>query len=273
MKGAALRVHRAMHRAPISPISFPFIKIVLIASGWTVITHRDRAIPLTEGDVAFLPFGASVGAEPLSIVETVTFYVDRSFLHQQMPWFDHREPVVALLHSAADENGRIAMLSPAVGARSKNAEQARRLARLDALGSARSTEFIGASLTFLSRLSTPVAPIRHSIPRKEIRAVLDAIRTDLPRNWTLGVLARHANLSTSQLTRLFNASLGASPVAVIQRLRAERMAELLLNTDMSVTQCAERVGWHDPDYASRLMKRIYGVSARRYRTLATKMES
>ncbi|MCD2498468.1 helix-turn-helix domain-containing protein [Microbacterium nymphoidis] len=56
--------------------------------------------------------------------------------------------------------------------------------------------------------------------------------------WTLNALARHANLSTSQLTRLFNASLGAPPIAVIQRIRAERMADFLVNTNMSVAEFA-----------------------------------
>lgn len=55
---------------------------------------------------------------------------------------------------------------------------------------------------------------------------------------------------------------------VLTRMRVERLAELLLTTDWTVQRCAEAVGWIDPCYASRIMKRIYGITPSEYRKTA-----
>lgn len=81
-------------------------------------------------------------------------------------------------------------------------------------------------------------------------------------------LSRLASLSRSQLTRAFNSSLGISPVQVLARLRVEKLAELLLTTDWTVQRCAEAVGWLDPCYATRIMKRLYRITPSEYRKAA-----
>lgn len=81
-------------------------------------------------------------------------------------------------------------------------------------------------------------------------------------------LSRLVHLSGSQLTRVFDAELGASPMHVLMRLRVERLSELLLMTNWTVQRCAESVGWFDPGYATRIMKRFYGTTPSDYRKAA-----
>lgn len=266
-EGNPLRVLRAVHRAPIAPVAFPHTKIVLITSGWTRLAHRDYLVPLAEGDLAILPSGARVGGEPLPTVETVTLYLDPNYLRQQLIWTHRQVPLAALLDSAADGAGDIVAISPPVARRRALIDQARALARAGSTRSTPSLRLLGGALTLIATLDSCDALTRPAIPRREVRETVDAMRADIARRWTAVDLSRAANLSHSQLVRLFNAAFGEPPITVLQRLRAERLASLLLTTDWSIQQCATAVGWNDAGYACRMMIRFHGLTPSRYRRM------
>ncbi|HEY3710756.1 MAG TPA: GlxA family transcriptional regulator [Amycolatopsis sp.] len=57
------------------------------------------------------------------------------------------------------------------------------------------------------------------------------------------VLARHAGISTRQLTRLFDAHLGTTPGKYVRTVRAEQAARLLSGTDLPLTAIARHCGF------------------------------
>lgn len=265
MRGRPLRVRRTLHDRGVAPVAYPEAKIVVVTAGWTNLHHHDRVVSLAEGDVAILPARARVGGRPLSEVETVTLYLDPEFLTQQLSWASMSMPIATALRAAAQGNGQILTLRPSPGERPGVIQRARRLAACDASTEPVTFGLLGASLNFLAALDQPVDPYPVAIPRQEVRAIINAFRRDLARRWTVTDLARQVNLSTSQLTRLFNSAFAVSPMRVLARLRAERFAELLQMTDWSVQRCAGAVGWPDPSYATRIMKRTYGITPTQYR--------
>jgi hypothetical protein len=62
------------------------------------------------------------------------------------------------------------------------------------------------------------------------------MRSRLAEPWTLDELAVEVHLSRSQLVRAFDATVGMSPIAYLRQMRAERMARLLLSTDLSIAE-------------------------------------
>lgn len=54
-------------------------------------------------------------------------------------------------------------------------------------------------------------------------------------------------------------------MAYLRLMRVERMARLLVSTDLSVSEIARAIGWTDPNYASRCFHAHYGVSPTEYR--------
>lgn len=58
---------------------------------------------------------------------------------------------------------------------------------------------------------------------------------------------------------------GKSPVEYRNGMRINYAISLLINTDLLVTEIAERCGFEDPYYFSRLFKKTIGVSPRDYR--------
>lgn len=104
--------------------------------------------------------------------------------------------------------------------------------------------------------------------RRTHPAVLSAIRlleNDIAAPWTVERLSREVHVSSSYLARSFTSAVGAPPIAYVNRLRAERVAAMLLESDRSVSSIGASVGWPDPNYASRRFRAAFGLSPAVYR--------
>ena len=67
-------------------------------------------------------------------------------------------------------------------------------------------------------------------------------------------------VSPRHLERLFCEYYGKSPVEYLTEARLRRSLAMLSRTDLDVAEVAERCGFSDPSYFSRVFKQNYGVS-------------
>lgn len=88
------------------------------------------------------------------------------------------------------------------------------------------------------------------------------------RDWQLRDLASLVHLSVSQLGRAFTQRFGISPMRYLARVRARRLAELLVETDLPIGVAMSRVGWHSRGHAARQFTAIVGISPSNYRRTA-----
>jgi AraC family L-rhamnose operon transcriptional activator RhaR len=102
-------------------------------------------------------------------------------------------------------------------------------------------------------------------PDPAVTAAARLLEADLTGAWTVERLAAAAGLSPGRLARLFTRRMGVPPMAYLGRLRAERAAALLIETELPVAAIGRRVGWPDPNYASRRFRQHFGLSPARYR--------
>ncbi|MBO9605677.1 MAG: helix-turn-helix domain-containing protein [Paenibacillaceae bacterium] len=84
------------------------------------------------------------------------------------------------------------------------------------------------------------------------------------RDVSVEELARGANVSRRQYTKLFKERIGASPVDYMNGLRIRRAQELLLAAPDNMREVARDAGFRDEYYFSRRFKRIVGVAPGRY---------
>lgn len=94
-------------------------------------------------------------------------------------------------------------------------------------------------------------------------AVQDAITlmgNDLLRHWTLSDLAELVQLDRAYLARLFGKQCGLPPMAYLNRLRLERAAGLLLQTQQSIGHIAMQVGMLDANYFTRRFHQHFGMT-------------
>ncbi|MGO4537751.1 AraC family transcriptional regulator [Paenibacillus sp. 2TAB19] len=82
---------------------------------------------------------------------------------------------------------------------------------------------------------------------------------------SLDSLSESLNYSVAHLSSYFKVRTGLSPIDYLIKVRIDKAASLLLETDATLKEIAVGVGYQDPSYLSRLFKKHKGVSPIRYR--------
>ena len=100
---------------------------------------------------------------------------------------------------------------------------------------------------------------------KIVRALIEAMKRRLDKEWTLQQLAEEANLSVSHMSYLFKKVTGETPLEHLIRLRMERAKAMLDSDAVKIYEVAEATGYRDPNYFSKLFKKYYGVTPKEYR--------
>lgn len=77
--------------------------------------------------------------------------------------------------------------------------------------------------------------------------------------------AHELNVGRTTLFAKIKAVLGYTPHEYVRLLRMKKAAELLLSTDLNVSEICYKVGINDPFYFSRLFKQVYGKAPSQYR--------
>ena len=100
--------------------------------------------------------------------------------------------------------------------------------------------------------------------REVIQHVLEYIRQNLGANLTLDALAAEAKFSPVYFHKLFKRSTGLTLREYIEEQRLKRSVELLISTDMSLSQIAYECGFSSQSYFSYAFKKKTGSTPREY---------
>lgn len=100
---------------------------------------------------------------------------------------------------------------------------------------------------------------------QSISRVTHYMSENVERNITLSELASYAGYSESYFYRKFIAETGFAPIDYFIHLKINSASILLIKTDMSITQISAKLGFNNPDYFSRLFKKIVGITASEFR--------
>nr|WP_255807598.1 AraC family transcriptional regulator [Cohnella mopanensis] len=77
---------------------------------------------------------------------------------------------------------------------------------------------------------------------------------------TLESLVEMLECNSRQFLRMFKSRKNTSPIDYLIRVRMDRAKELLRNTELTLKEIAENVGYSDSYYFSRIFKKVEGVS-------------
>ncbi len=104
------------------------------------------------------------------------------------------------------------------------------------------------------------------IVRKEI--LLEAVRfmnEQFAQDITLEQLAEIAGVSVQHFCRCFKERMGMRPVEYLARRRIAQSKHLLLNTDKSIEEIAQEVGYHGATYFGMVFRRYEGMTPSEFR--------
>ncbi len=106
-----------------------------------------------------------------------------------------------------------------------------------------------------ARMENPIC-----LRTKKIIAELQQERTP----YALSDIAQRLQISYGYLSRLFKAEEGMTLTEYSNRLRLDRVKEILYASDMTLEEAGISAGFDDVKYLSRLFRKTYGITARDY---------
>jgi AraC-like DNA-binding protein len=102
---------------------------------------------------------------------------------------------------------------------------------------------------------------------RTLQHVLAHIQTHLGDRLTVSDLAAVAGLSRAHFSRIFTASEGLPPAEFVLQKRLRRAAKLLTTAaEMPIKEVSALCGFEDPNYFSKVFRRLYGTNPSDFRT-------
>ena len=113
-------------------------------------------------------------------------------------------------------------------------------------------------------------PDRRAVTDSRIERALMEVRERYFQAVSVEQLAHVAALSPSRFAHLFASQVGMSPMQYLQQVRLTAAQELLIGSDRAIGDIAAAVGFDNPLYFSRVFRKRFGASPRKFRTRAAR---
>ena len=110
----------------------------------------------------------------------------------------------------------------------------------------------------------PVSTTSDFTEYERIRRILSYIEQNYMNQITLDDISEHIHLCESECTRLFKRHMNTTLFSFLQEYRIERSLEYL-SSNTSIKTVAEKAGFDDPNYYSKVFSRVKGCCPREYR--------
>jgi AraC family transcriptional regulator len=88
-----------------------------------------------------------------------------------------------------------------------------------------------------------------------VQRVRDRLDAGIARSCSVSELAHEAGVHPVHLARVFRKVTGVSPGEYLQRARADRACDLLLNSEMPLSDVAAECGFYDQSHMTRILRR------------------
>jgi len=93
-----------------------------------------------------------------------------------------------------------------------------------------------------------------------IESALQIMQSQFPQPIKIDLLCQQLGVSNSYLNRIFNETMGEPPLRYYLTLRLQSAKHLLQNSNLKVKEIANKLGFSDELYFSKLFKKWHGMS-------------
>jgi len=129
----------------------------------------------------------------------------------------------------------------------------------------------GYLFNLLASLSAPGGESRAALYSDAVAKMVEYVNLNWQKNISVAKVAEAVNLSESRAAHLFKSALGKGIHQYAAELKISGAKELLINTDMSVSEISRMVGYADPLYFSRTFNKEVGCSPKKFRIAKNNM--
>lgn len=103
------------------------------------------------------------------------------------------------------------------------------------------------------------------IEADKIHQIKQFIYDNSQKDISLDILAQRVDLSPIYISKMFKEKLGINYIDFLTDCRIEKAKKLLSNSESSLKEITFEIGYHDPNYFSKVFKKMCGVSPKDYR--------
>lgn len=103
------------------------------------------------------------------------------------------------------------------------------------------------------------------IEADKIHQIQQYIREHSHEDISLDTLASRVNLSPIYISKMFKEKLGVNYIDFLTECRIEKAKKLLNDPEKSLKEITFEIGYHEPNYFSKVFKKMCGVSPKEYR--------
>ena len=112
--------------------------------------------------------------------------------------------------------------------------------------------------------------VKKSAPPFRIGEIISFLKTNYHTDISIKDLAKRSNMSTRNFFLIFKKTTGATPIQYLINLRVMHASELLLHTNLNMTEIAQECGFSDSNYFCRKFREVIGIPPRKFRMSAAK---
>jgi AraC-like DNA-binding protein len=263
------------HQACASIHGHDFYELVIVTNGTGLHITPEESFPITRGDAFLIKPGMVHGYENTRKLEIYNiFYIPEKLNLQKYDIADlpgyyaffEAEPMLRQQHGF---KSRLTLNDEALA---RALELVREIEREQNNKRPGAYYFaVSAFMALVGLLSRNYDDSDSKISREllKLSEILSYIENNYGKSIRLERLASRSNMSVSTLSRLFRKNLGQSPSEYLIKLRLDKAAAMLKNSDSGIGEIAEKSGFCDSNYFSKMFSRTFGVSPREYRKQLT----
>ncbi|WP_246096401.1 AraC family transcriptional regulator [Paenibacillus sinopodophylli] len=123
-------------------------------------------------------------------------------------------------------------------------------------------------LTYLLRTPLSRTLSHATLHGKRLAELIEQIEAAPASPWTSSAIAEHMNMSIDHAAKLFKQIARMPPSEFVQTVRHREARRLLRESELSIENVGDLVGYSDIHYFSRIFRRHEGISPREYRKLS-----
>ena len=123
---------------------------------------------------------------------------------------------------------------------------------------------------FVTNIAEAISSNSYSGSSQIIRLAIRNINENYKNKISLNTVASHLHTNPSYLSTLFKNETGVTFTDYLNQIRVSRSCDLLTDTNRSLVDISQEVGYDDQSYYSKVFKKLKGVTPKSYRNAAEK---
>ena len=216
-------------------------RIGVILKGHGAYIYLNKRLPVSEGDIVFIPENIYCYSEWHGSPEIEVVYVS-CFMHYES--FCYEPQKVDCNEEVKDE-----------------------LLKISSLLSEESIESLEAYSLFYRVLQKILPKMKQTTGEydKTLQTAIEYITNNWNNNFSVSDLAKKCCVSESALYHLFQKKLGQTPVSLLNSIRINIAIEYLENSNYSISTVSRTVGFNSENHFRRIFTDLVGTTPLKYR--------